>query len=233
MPPIRLFDMGSNKWTARTDWPEPTHALCLAGGGRASIRRMTAACSRHRPAKDKSASCMIRGVRRLRMAARTARRRVRSTEPASTGAATSRRSRRPASRRRRASPALFAAEIIASADQPSFDLNCTVSRVTTRGQVLQIAAGHSLVPAGAGAGERRVHIPLQASCAMLQPGERLRLSIAGAAFPAFPVNPGSGADPAATPSVEARITTIAIGCGPNGSRLLLPTPETGESLEWI
>jgi hypothetical protein len=54
---------------------------------------------------------------------------------------------------------------------------------------------------------------LQASCATLKTGERLRLSIAAASFPAYPVNPGTGENPLTTPAAKALITTIGIACG--------------------
>jgi predicted acyl esterase len=45
------------------------------------------------------------------------------------------------------------------------------------------------------------------------PGERLRLSIAGACFPAYPVNPGTGKSPTAASIAEARIVTLGVQHG--------------------
>jgi ATP-dependent Lon protease len=43
---------------------------------------------------------------------------------------------------------------------------------------------------------------MRATCVSLRAGEALRLSIAGAAFPAYPVNPGTGEGPTTATSVE-------------------------------
>jgi putative CocE/NonD family hydrolase len=98
------------------------------------------------------------------------------------------------------------AEFYVEADCPSFDLHCTVSRITTDDEVRPFAEG-----------VRRVEGPiatidLMASCMTLMRGERLRLSIAAASYPAFTVNPGFG-DPAAIPHMQARTITIHIRHG--------------------
>jgi uncharacterized protein len=101
--------------------------------------------------------------------------------------------------------------LAASADQPSFDLSCVVSRVSAQGQAFQLTSGYCHLPAGTQG--KPFALTLPASCATLKPGERLRLSIAGASFPAYPVNPGTGESPVSTPAVKALITTIGISCG--------------------
>jgi len=61
--------------------------------------------------------------------------------------------------------------------------------------------------------DRAIEIPMRATCASIAPGEALRLSIAAACFPAYPVNPGSGRDPVDASLDEARITTIGLRHG--------------------
>jgi hypothetical protein len=60
---------------------------------------------------------------------------------------------------------------------------------------------------------QRIEIPLRATCATIKPGERLRLSVAGACFPAYPVNPGTGQNPTAASAAEARIITLGVRHG--------------------
>jgi predicted acyl esterase len=83
--------------------------------------------------------------------------------------------------------------------------------VTASGQSFQLAAGHCLIPAPGPPAP--VALSLLGTCATLTAGERLRLSIATAAFPAFPVNPGTGEDPVATPAAAAQITTLGLRLG--------------------
>ena len=71
---------------------------------------------------------------------------------------------------------------------------------------------------------------MRATCAAIAPGEALRLSIAAACFPAYPVNPGTGCDPADASMDEAQIITIGVRHGGEcASSLMLPVagPEGG------
>ncbi len=105
------------------------------------------------------------------------------------------------------------AQLRAEADAPDFDLSCTLSRVVA-GQVWPIATGHCRVARA----EPVVTVDLRATCATLFPGEALRLSVAGASFPAFPVNPGTGQDPTRARAIDARTITVAVR---HGSRLVV------------
>src|SRR5690606_34714326 len=79
------------------------------------------------------------------------------------------------------------------ADQPAFDVNCTLSCISESSST-GLTAGHASLTAPPG--EQPLRIRLRPCCITLHQGERLRLSIAGAAYPAFPVNPGTGVLPA-------------------------------------
>jgi putative CocE/NonD family hydrolase len=226
MPPIRLFDVGELDWRDFEAWPQASSALYLGGGGRAAIRpgdgvlQATPAPTGveavvHDPWRPAPSVGGAHGtppgpVDRAGMESRGDV--LVFTGEAAGGAL------------RFAGPA--AVEIVASADQPSFDLACTLSRQTADGKVIPLTNGYAHVPAGEGV--RRVRLSLNALCVTLKPGERLRLAVSGASFPAFPVNPGTGAHPASTPRSAAHITTISVHSGgEDGSRLLLPKPETG------
>ena len=68
--------------------------------------------------------------------------------------------------------------------------------------------------------------PLRAS---LKPGDRLRLSIAGAAWPAIGVNPGTPDHPAGPPGPEHRVVTLTLDLA--GSELKLIPLNSGRLTE--
>jgi len=111
------------------------------------------------------------------------------------------------------------AEIDCTADTPSFDLCAVVSDVHPNGAVYNLAQGYQRVEPGA---SNLVKITLQSTCACIQPGHALRLSLSGACFPAYPVNDGNG-----TPAGEARlmnqqIITLSVHSGGvQASRLIV------------
>ena len=113
-------------------------------------------------------------------------------------------------------PLLLAGDVRACldvvADMPDFDVACTLSRV--RGsQVIAFAEGYRRIRAPG-----PVEVAMRATCLTLQPGEAVRLSVAGAAFPAFPINPGTGEDPTRARAIDARIITLRLR---HGSRIAI------------
>jgi predicted acyl esterase len=117
-----------------------------------------------------------------------------------------------------------AATIAFQTDAASIDLHCVLSRVTTSGQVLPLCEGYTtIMDAAAGT----AHIPMRATCITLRPGEALRLSIAAACFPAFPINPGTGRRPVDSALIDARPIAIGIRHGAGGTCLHLPILEPG------
>ncbi|WP_232280944.1 CocE/NonD family hydrolase [Novosphingobium nitrogenifigens] len=97
-----------------------------------------------------------------------------------------------------------------SSDSAHFDIHAVLSQVTASGAVLPFAEGHTRI-AGA-TGVVPVDLDLKATCITLAPGESLRLSLAGAAFPAFAVNPGTGEGTDAT-AFSARVITLVVHHG--------------------
>jgi putative CocE/NonD family hydrolase len=112
------------------------------------------------------------------------------------------------------------------ADAPSFDLSCVLSRVSPDGQAIHLTDGYRhfpLAPPG-----NACRIPLRPFCATLLPGECLRLSVAAASFPAFPVNPGDGTAPWDAELTAARPITITVHYGPSSSScVVLPPTNAG------
>lgn len=109
-----------------------------------------------------------------------------------------------------------AAHLWLTCDAPSFDLCCTLSRVIPSGRALVLTQGYRRVVPGTRL-DRAIEIPMRATCASIAPGEALRLSIAAACFPAYPVNPGNGRDPVDALLDEARIITIGVRHGGNAA----------------
>ncbi len=97
------------------------------------------------------------------------------------------------------------------ADQPGVDLCAALSRHRPDGAVQQLSTG-VLRQLGARCREQHtVQVRLQPLMAELTPGDRLRLSLAGAAWPQIAVNPGNGSIPAGGPSPQHRVITVSLG----------------------
>ena len=101
--------------------------------------------------------------------------------------------------------------IRAGADQPGFDLCVVLSRLPQgSAAVEQLSSGVLRILGGAAerVTERRVLLqPLLATCSA---GDRLRLSIAAAAWPAVGVNPGTPDHPCGAPSANHRVVTMTL-----------------------
>ena len=107
-----------------------------------------------------------------------------------------------------------------SSDAPSFDLVATLSVLDPAGAARVLATGIARRRPGESG---PAIIGLRAVCATIPPGHTLRLSLQGAAAPAFAVNPGTGDDPDRTPGQAGRIITLIVAHGGDTpSRLILP-----------
>jgi putative CocE/NonD family hydrolase len=91
-------------------------------------------------------------------------------------------------------------------DRPSFDLAVTVSQITTENQVLPLSHGYYHSPQGSAC----LKIPLQATCITLAKGDRLRVSLSGASFPAYPVNPATGQKPPHAHLADQQVITLRV-----------------------
>ncbi|HTI03298.1 MAG TPA: CocE/NonD family hydrolase, partial [Acidisoma sp.] len=101
-------------------------------------------------------------------------------------------------------------DLYVTADAICFDVSAVLSEITPEGRAVVLTQGYARVMA-AEAGPAR--ISLRALCATIRPGSALRLSLAGASFPAHPVNPGTGAPPATARMDEAQVITLSIAHG--------------------
>ncbi|MGF1537639.1 MAG: CocE/NonD family hydrolase [Elainellaceae cyanobacterium] len=103
------------------------------------------------------------------------------------------------------------AHISCQVDAPGFDLCAVLSDVHPGGQVYPLAQGYRRVQ-GHVDGEA-VTISLQPTSACIAAGHGLRLSISGACFPAYPVNPGTGESLTEGRLMEAQVITLSLLSG--------------------
>jgi putative CocE/NonD family hydrolase len=217
-PPLRLFDLTRRRWRLFDAWPEPEPlALHLAGGGRAALREGDGRLDRsppaalsherfvHDPWRPAPSVGLHHGGGLLDRSAVDARFDIACFTSAPFEA-----------------PLPLAgtplAEIAVEAETASFDLHATLSLVLPDGRALAVSDGMARASAGG-----LLRFPLRPLCLTVEPGQRLRLSLAGASFPAHAVNPGTGADPLRATAAEAVPIAYAIACGGAApSRLLLP-----------
>ena len=113
-------------------------------------------------------------------------------------------------------------QLTVQSDQPGFDLCVALSIVNrSHSEVKQLSTGFLRVQ-----GEQALRmlprkVKLQPLLADLQRGEHLRLSLAGAAWPAIGVNPGHDRHPCGPPGPHCQVVTMTLQL--NGSKLrLLP-----------
>lgn len=212
--PVRLFDLGAKVWRGFRSWPEAPVRWGLSSGGKAAIDTRDGRLDRGKPAPS---------------ACQTDRLVHDPWRPAPTVGGAFGSPPGPIDRRdadARGDVLTFtsaplseeitlagnvAADLSVSCDAGSVDLSCVLSRVAPTGQVHQIAEGYASF--GTVAGRSVVTVPMRATCATLAAGEALRLSVALASFPAYPVNPGTGVRPTDAAGVDAQIITLDLDLG--------------------
>ena len=222
-PAVALFEMGRNAWCRFAAYPENGTVFHLVGDGRASVDDGAGVLAAMAPAAD-GIEWLVHDPWRPAPAVGGAY--GTPPGPADRAAVDARGDVLTFTTVPVASELRLAGDVAAHltlvCDAPSFDVACTLSRVTRVGQVLPLAQGYRHLAMGAA--RDRVTVPMRATCASIAPGEALRLSIAAACFPAYPVNPGTGRDPAGATLDEARIITLGVR---HGSTLTVPiVPET-------
>ena len=100
-----------------------------------------------------------------------------------------------------------------SADQPGYDLCVALAVVQPDGSSLQLCTGLRRILGPAAQQRSPREVDLQPLAVQLQPGERLRLAIAAAAWPAIAVNPGDGRVPRGGSDPDQRIITLELHLG--------------------
>ncbi len=96
-------------------------------------------------------------------------------------------------------------------DQPSYDLCVALSIVEAKKQkVTQISTGVTRIKGNDALKLRFQEVVLQPLLAELEPGNQLRVSIAGSAWPAIGVNPGHERNPIGAPAPHCLVVTISL-----------------------
>ncbi len=220
-PALRLFDLGARTWRDLAGWPTGRRAFYPAASGRAAVakddgRLLTAPGTAGtewlvhdpwRPAPSLGGAFGAQPGPVDRSAVDTRSDVLAFTTPAF----------------ERATTLLGEVEALLwlDSDAASFDVACVLSRVSPGGQAIPIASGYRHLRQAPADG--RVAVPMRACCVTLQPGEALRLSLSAAAFPAFPVNPGTGDDPTRCGIADARVIQLGLHHGGDrASHVLLP-----------
>jgi len=218
-PALRLFDIGAKAWAEFAEWPEVAErALYLGGSGLAA-----ATCTDGTLGEDAGAAGVEWFVHDPWRPVPSLGGPVAQPGGIQDRAAIDDRSDVACFTGAPLAAALtlcgrIAAEIHAEADQPSFDLSVVLSIVAPDGRAMTLTQGHIRRDAPG-----MVRVPLRATFCTVPAGHALRLSVAGAAFPAYAVNPGTGAATAEFRGAEERIISIALRHGgATPSRLLLP-----------
>jgi predicted acyl esterase len=103
--------------------------------------------------------------------------------------------------------------IAVQADQPGFDLCAALSLLTADGRAWQVSTGVARFLGDHCLRLRRRRLQLQPMLRELEPGQRLRLALAAAAWPQIGVNPGDGNPWAGPVSPAHRQITLSFDLG--------------------
>ena len=222
-PPVRLFDLGAKAWRDFAAWPEPEQqAWHLSSSGLATARSEDGVLSREPPPRT-SIDALVHDPWRP----------VPSLGghdgvppgPQDRSALDGRTDVACYTSAPLAAPLSLAgrvqAEIHVDADAVSHDLLAVLSQVMPDGRVVTLTQGYMRIADASAPGPRVV--AMRALCATIPAGAALRLSLQAASFPAFAVNPGTGASVADTRLFDCRVITLKLhGGGTRASRLMLP-----------
>jgi uncharacterized protein len=218
--PVQLFDLIAKTWRSFDAWPQPTRrALYLASDGLAATT-MSGRLSEEPPSRL-SADAIVHDPWRPVPALGG-----HNAEPSGMQERSALDDRTDVlvySTRPLSVPLTLAGEIeltlFVGADQPCFDVSAVLSRVTPNGLAFNLTQGHRRIEYW----HEPTRIGMRATCATLPAGDSLRLSLAGANFPAFAVNPGTGAPPAEARQIDNRIIRLCVrSSGAAPSHLELP-----------
>lgn len=213
--PVRLFDMGQRTWRNFAAWPQGNQAWGIASAGRAVLDERDgtlAPAPEAKAAHDHLVHDPWRAVPTIGgvfgpVAGPVDRTDVDSRPDVMTFTTA------PLD-----SPLSLAGEVSLSidvtSDCPSFDLSVIAAIVDESGRSTHLTEGYAHFHAGPAT------LTLRPTCATILPGQRLRIALSAASFPAYPINPGTGAPPIDAHVAQASIITLQIGLA--GSRVTLP-----------
>jgi putative CocE/NonD family hydrolase len=225
-PPVRLFDVGAKAWRDLAAWPQPQpQAWYLSSGGLAATRSEDGMLGRAPPA-EASRDTLVHDP--WRPVPSLGGHDGQPAGPQDRGTLDGRTDVACYTSAPLAAPLALAgrvsAEIHVDADAVSHDLCAVLSQVTPDGRAVTLTQGYLRVADARAPGPRT--IAMRAICATVPAGAALRLSLQAASFPAFTVNPGTGAGAAEARFFDCRVVTLTLhGGGARASRLMLPVEE--------
>jgi putative CocE/NonD family hydrolase len=206
--PVRLFDMGLRTWRDFAAWPQQREDWHIASAGRAALdeRDGTLAIA---PSTGATSDYLVHDPWRAVPTIGGAFGPV--PGPVDRTDIDSRPDVLTYTSAPLEAPLALAGETVVhlaiTADVPSFDLSCILTTVDAEGRSRHLTEGYSYVPATKDGLET---VTLRATCATLPAGTRVRLSVAAASFPAYPINPGTGRRPVDSGVQEAAIITLRV-----------------------
>jgi putative CocE/NonD family hydrolase len=220
-PPVRLFDMGIRDWIDLPAWPAGEVRFFLSTAGRAALDERDGVLARDLPASA-AIDYLVHDPSRPVPAVGGAY--GAPPGPVDRSSVETRPDVMTITTAALDEPLSLAGDVVAqlhiTADAPDFDVSCVLSRVLPDDRSFEIASGYRRVEGATLQGA--LDVPMRATCVTLAAGDALRLSIAGASFPAYPVNPGTGADPTRARRADMRIVTLGVRCGsPTPSALVV------------
>ena len=212
-PPVRLFDVGAKAWRDLVHWPNPQpQAWHLSSKGLAAARSEDGVLDRA-PQAQTSLDTLVHDP--WRPVPSLGGHDGQPPGPQDRGALDGRTDVACYTSAPLAEPLMLAgrvsAEIHVDADAVSHDLCAVLSQVTRDGRPVTLTQGYLRVADASAPGPRSV--AMRAICATVPAGAALRLSLQAASFPAFAVNPGTGAGAAEARLIDCRVVTLAVHGG--------------------
>lgn len=217
-PPVQVFELGSHRWQARWDFPMPTgESWYLNSTGLASIQETAGQFGPAQPGPGKIDMLVHDPWRPVPSLAGHASFPGGQAERSGLDARadiltyTSAPLRQPLT-------LLGLPEVCldVTSDTPSFDLSVVLAEVRPDGSVYGLSQGYGRFARGR---QQRVHFFLQALAARIPSGHGLRLSISGASFPAYDVNPGTGDSSAEAGLIDQQVISLTLALGNSYCRL--------------
>ncbi len=218
--PVHLFEMGSNRWRSLPQLPDPQPATYwLTSDGLAGLNEHSGRLKSTPPEAEGLADVLVHDPWRPVQA--VGGHAVFPAGPSDRAALDSRADVLTYTlllEQDLHMAGIATAQLHCSADAPSFDLCAVLSEVYPDGRVYPLAQGYRRLQEHKGGA---VSLTLQPVAACIAAGHGLRLSVSGACFPAYPVNPGTGEPMTEGRLMEAKVITVSI-FGGGHSWLKLP-----------
>lgn len=222
--PVRLFEMGANRWRSLEAWPTPEpKAFYLHSTGLAALSELEGSLRPEPPLRQQSDTFVHDPWRPVPALGGHL---VYPAGPQERSALDCRTDVLTYTTPPLETDLLLAgditAELYVEADSPSLDLCAVLSVVRPDGQVYNFSQGYRRLQDPQP--NAPISIPCQPACIRIPRGHALRLSLSAACFPAYSVNTGTGMREERL--IEARILTLTLHSGGDTpSRLYLPIVE--------